>query len=221
MAKEKPIKDAQVAPEAVSSTEAFIKKNLTILSSVVAGVIVIALVAFLFSKYVYAPKKAEALGQLYPAETLFAQGQYEAALEGNGNVLGFAEVIDEYGRKAGAAAYLYAGVCELQLGNYAEAIKYLKKYNGKDNILAGRALACTGDAYSALEDYNKALNYYVKAAKTSNNLYSAAYLLKAGVVAEELGKPQQALSYYKQIKEQYPMSVEGLDIEKYISRIEK
>jgi len=220
MAKEIKQENPQVAPETVSSTEQFIKQNVKVMSICVAAVIVVALAAFLYAKYVYAPKQAEALGQMYPAETAFAEQDYETALNGDGNVLGFAEVISTYGGKAGKAAYLYAGICELQLGNYENAINYLKKYNGKDNILAGRALACQGDAYSALEDYNKALNCYVKAAKTSDNLYSAAYLLKAGIVAEELGKPAEAVSYYKEIKDKYPYAVEAQDIDKYITRIE-
>ncbi len=219
MAKEIKQENPQVAPES-TSIEQFIKKYAKAISIGAAVVIVVALAAFLYSKYVYAPKKAEALGQLFPAENLFAAQDYETALNGDGNVLGFAEVIDTYGKKAGQAAYLYAGICELQLGNYENAVNYLKKYNGKDAILAGRALACEGDAYAGLEEYNKALACYTKAAKTSDNLYAAAYLLKAGIVAEELGKDAEALKCYKEIKDQYPYSVEAQDIEKYITRVE-
>jgi len=220
MAKETKKVDAQVVAEEITGTELFIKKNIKAICIATAAVIVVAAIAFLYSKYVYAPKQAEALGQLYPAETLFAAQDYEAALNGDGNVLGFAEVIKEYGAKAGKAVYFYAGVCELQLGNYEEALSYLKKYSGKDAILAGRAIACQGDAYAGLEQYAKAYDCYTKAAKTSDNMYSATYLLKAGIVAEQLGKNADALKCYNEIKDQYPMSIEGQDIEKYITRIE-
>lgn len=220
MAKEINQENPQAAAELVSKTDLFFEKYTKVIIICVAAVILVALAAFLYSKYVYAPKKAEALGQMFPAENLFAAQDYQTALEGDGNVIGFAEIAKEYGAKAGKAVYMYAGVCELQLGNYEEAIKYLDKYKGKDKILAGRALACKGDAYSALEQYEKALSCYKKAAKTSDNLYSAAYLLKAGVVAEELGRNDVALACYKQVKEEYPMSAEGMDIEKYITRIE-
>ena len=136
---------------------------------------------------------------MFPAEASFQAGEFELALNGDGNSLGFAQVIDEYGSKAGASAYLYAGVCELQLGNYENALNYLKKYNGKDAILAARALACQGDAYVGLEKYKDALSCFEKAAAKSDNIFSAAYLLKAGVVCEELGDNQKALSLYKQI----------------------
>ena len=37
---------------------------------------------------------------------------------------------------------------------------------------------------------------------------------------EELGNNDKALACYNRIKDQYPQSVEGYDIDKYISRIE-
>ena len=114
----------------------------------------------------------------------------------------------------------YAGVCELQLGNWESAIKYLQAYNGKDAILAARAQACIGDAYVGLEDYQKALGCFEKAAATIDNMFAAGYLLKAGAVAEKLGQNDKALSYYEQIKDQYPQSMEAYDIDKYIGRIE-
>ncbi len=51
-------------------------------------------------------------------------------------------------------------------------------------------------------------------------MFAAGYLLKAGVVAEKLGQTEKALGFYKQIKDQYPQSMEGYDVEKYIGRIE-
>ena len=154
------------------------------------------------------------------AEENFRGGDYELALNGDGNTLGFVQIIDEYGTKAGKAVYFYAGVCELQLGNFESAIKYLEAYKGSDAILEARATACIGDAYVGLEDYGKALNYFEKAAKAADNMFAAGYLLKAGAVAEKLGENAKALSFYQTIKDQYPQSMEGYEIDKYIGRIE-
>lgn len=220
MAQEIKNENAEVVAEAVSKTEIFFKENrMTIL--IVLGVLV-ALCAgfFCWYKFSYQPRRAEALAQMYPAEANFRNAEYELALNGDGNVLGFAQIIEDYGRKAGKAVYLYAGICELQLGNNESAVSYLGKYNGKDKILAARALACTGDAYTGLGEYEKALKYFEKAAAKSDNMFSAAYLLKAGVVCEELGQNEKALGFYKKIKDKYPQSMEGYDIDKYISRIE-
>lgn len=222
MAKEtKQEMNAQAVAEAVSKTDLFFKENKKTLTYSATALVVIALAIFLYVKFGYAPKVAEALETAYPAEAQFQAGNFETALNGDGSaVIGFADVIDEYGAKAGKAVYFYAGVCEYQLGNYEDAITYLKKYKGKEAILAGRALACIGDAYVCLENYEAALGYYVKAAKKSDNMFSAAYLLKAGEVCEALGKNEEALAYYKEIKENYSNSYEAYEIDKYISRME-
>ena len=51
-------------------------------------------------------------------------------------------------------------------------------------------------------------------------MYAAGYLLKAGLTAEKLGQDEKALGFYQTIKDQYPQSMEGYDIDKYIGRIE-
>ena len=51
-------------------------------------------------------------------------------------------------------------------------------------------------------------------------MFAAGYLLKAGAVAEKLGENAKALSFYQTIKDQYPQSMEGYEIDKYIGRIE-
>ena len=220
MAKEIKNENAEAVVEAISKTEKFFNENGKLLVGIFAAVVIVCAGVFCWFKFVNQPKVEEALGQMAVAEQNFRQGNYETALNGDGNALGFAQIIDEYGAKAGKAANFYAGVCELQLGNYDLAIDYLKAYNGKDEILKARALACLGDAYVGIEDYAAALGYYEKAAAVVDNMFAAGYLLKAGVVAEKLGQPEKALGFYQQIKEQYPQSMEGYDVDKYIGRIE-
>ena len=220
MSKEIKNENAAAVAEAVSKTEKFFNENGKLLSIIAAAVVVVAAGIFCGYKFVYQPAQAEAQGQMAVAEQNFRAGDFELALNGDGNVLGFAQIIDEYGAKAGKAVYFYAGVCELQLGNWELAIQNLKAYDGKDEILKARALACLGDAYVGLEDYATALGYYEKAAAVVDNMFAAGYLLKAGVVAEKLGQNEKALGFYKQIKDQYPSSMEGYDVDKYIGRIE-
>ena len=220
MSKEIKNENAAAVAEAVSKTEKFFNENGKLLSIIAAAVVVVAAGIFCGYKFVYQPAQAEAQGQMAIAEQNFRAGDYEVALNGDGNVLGFAQIIDEYGAKAGKAANFYAGVCELQLGNWDLAIEYLQAYKGKDAILKARALACLGDAYVGLEDYSKALGYFEKAAAVVDNMFAAGYLLKAGVVAEKLGQNEKALGFYKQIKDQYPSSMEGYDVDKYIGRLQ-
>ena len=207
--------------EAVSKTDLFFKENKNLIIGVAVAAVLVAFGIFAFQKWYYQPKAREAQQQLYPAERAFKAESWETALNGDGNNLGIAQVIEDYGKATPAAAWFEAGICELQLGNYESAIDYLKNYKGKDAILKARSISCMGDAYVGLEDYAKALDCFVKAAGVIDNIYAAAYLLKAGVTAEQLGKNEEALKYYKTIKEQYPQSMEGYDIDKYISRLAK
>ena len=220
MAKEIKNENVEAVVEAVSKTEKFFNENGKILGGIVIGLVVVAAAVFCWYKFAYQPAAEEAQGQMAVAEKNFRAADYELALNGDGNVLGFAQIIDEYGAKAGKSVYFYAGVCELQLGNWDLAIKYLQSYKGKDAILKARATACIGDAYVGLENYGKALGYFEKAAAMADNIYAAGYLLKAGVTAEKLGQDAKALECYKTIKDQYPSSMEGYDIDKYIGRIE-
>jgi tetratricopeptide (TPR) repeat protein len=204
----------------VSGVEEFFKKNQKWIEWAVLALLVIILAIFAVNRWVIAPAKAEAQAQMFPAEQLFRAGNFEAALNGDGNTLGFTDIIDNYGKRAGKAANLYAGLCNLQLGNNEEAIALLKKYSVKDKIMQARAYSAIGDAYSNLKDYTNALDWYKKAAALEDNEFRPAYLLKAALVMEETGDTAGALSLYKEIETKYPQTVEGYDIQKYISRIE-
>lgn len=206
--------------EALSKTEKFFEtyKNHIVYGSI--AIVAVVAAVMLFHHFVTVPAQQEAMAQTFTAEQYFRAGEFEKALNGDGNALGFNQIISEYGSKSGEAVYFYAGVCNLQLGNFAEAIKNLKNYKSDDAIMNARALACIGDAYAAQNDLASALSNYKSAAAASENILAANYLLKAGIVCEEMGKPAEALAFYQQIKDKYPASPEGYEINKYISRIE-
>ena len=187
--------------ETVSKTDQFFRENKKTIYTILIALLVIGLAIVAYYKFYYQPKSREAAAQMFPAEANFRSGEFELALNGDGNVLGFSQIIDDFGGKAGKDVYFYAGVCELQLGNYQSAINYLKKYKGEESILKARALGCIGDAYTGLEDYKEALNYFDKAIAAGDNMFAATYMLKAGVVCEQLGDNAKALSYYKTIKD--------------------
>ncbi len=216
---EEEVRQQNVA-EAVSKTEQFFKKNGKLIYGCVIGVLVIALAILAYNRFILQPKKVQATDQMARAEQWFLSGEYELSLTGDDNDLGFEDIIKQYGSKAGEAVYMYAGIAKLQTGAPEEAIQYLKKYDGKDPILLGKAQACIGDAYADLENYSEAISWYQKAAKTSDNALAAAYLLKAGIAAEANGNDTQALSFYKEIKDKWGNAPEALEIDKYITRIE-
>ena len=205
--------------QTVSAAEQFYNENKKTIWIAVAAVLVIGLGILAYNKFIYQPKCIEAMQQTYPAEMNFQNGEYALALSGDGNNLGFEDIIAEYGTKSGKAVYLYAGICELQLGNYDEALAYLKKYKGKEPILAARAKACEGDAYVALGDYAAAVRSYKAAVAKGDNVFAAAYLLKEASAHEALGQNAEALACYNAVKTDYPQSIEAYDIDKFIARV--
>lgn len=204
----------------VSSVELFFKKNEKLVEGLIIGIVVVVCGFLALNKWYLVPAKEEAKAQMFNAEQQFRAGDYEKALNGDGNVLGFKDIVAQYGSKAGKSVYLYAGICNLHLGNNQEAISCLKKYSTSDKIMAARALCCLGDAYSNLGSQKEAVAYYNKAAAKDNGQYAAGYLLKAGIASEAAGDNAAALGFYRKIEQNYPNTLEGYDIQKYISRIE-
>ena len=217
--KDKNHKSDENLGQAISTTEHFLennKKNIFYTLAVIAGIVALSLAyQHLYRK----PRIQEALSQSFVAEQFFRADSFAKALNGDGNSLGFKDLIDEYGSIAGKGIYFYAGTCELNLGNYKEALKYFKKYKSDDPIIQARAYACIADSYAFLNENKDALKYYLKAGNLNENPFSASYLLKAGITYEELGNNSKAIEIYQQIKDTYPNTMEGYEIDKYISRI--
>jgi tetratricopeptide (TPR) repeat protein len=144
------------------------------------------------------------------------------ALDGDGQYLGFLAIIDEYGiTKSANLAHYYAGICYLKMGKFEEALNYLKKFDVDDKVVAPMAKGAMGDAYMELKQTEKAAGLYQEAAEISKNEFtSPLFLMKAAWANEELGNLEKALKYYKQIKEEFPRSAEGREIDKYISYTE-
>lgn len=205
--------------EALSRTEEFIENNQKIILIVVGVLIVVVLGFFGFRRYYLEPKEKEAQGQMFMAEMYFEQDSLSKALNGDGNYLGFLDIIDQYGltKSANLATY-YTGICYLKMRDFEQAIKYLKDFDGNDKVAAPMALGAIGDAYMELDDVDKAIGYYLDAANQSDNeLTAPMFLMKAGTACEIKGNYKKALEQYQRIKKDYPRSFEGTQIDKYIS----
>jgi tetratricopeptide (TPR) repeat protein len=205
---------------ALTRTEKFIEENQKTLTYVVLGILIVVGGYMGFHRFMLAPKETEAQKAIYQAEIYFAQDSFRLALDGDGTNLGFMNVIEDYGitRTASLASY-YAGICYLNLGEYENAIEYLKKYKGDDEIIRPLALGAMGDAYAELGVNEDAAKSYMKAAKTSENGFTAPmFLLKAGQVYEELKEYEAAVKAYERIKKDFGKSSEGASIDKYIAR---
>jgi tetratricopeptide (TPR) repeat protein len=219
--KRKDVKDTgfENVENALSKTEQYIEENqksLTIIVSVIAVIIAIYLG---YKKFYLAPTEKEAQAEMYMAEKYFETDSFRLALEGDGNYLGFLDIIDEYGiTKSANLSHYYAGICFLRMGDFESAIEELKKFDSNDVMVATVALGAIGDAYIELGELKEALSFYTKAAsRKKNDFTTPIYLKKTGMVYEELGEYRKAIQMYESIEKEYPDSQEAFDIEKYIT----
>jgi TolA-binding protein len=67
-------------------------------------------------------------------------------------------------------------------------------------------------------DKEEALKYYPKAAGYQNDLTTPTYLMKLGMLYEDLGNKEEAVKAYSLIKKDFKKSPEARQIDKYITR---
>lgn len=200
---------------AISKTELWLEKNQkNIMYALIAVVLVVA--AVWCWNYFKSDSNAKAENEIYPAQLLFDAGDYEQALEG------FEAVISEYGStNAGDLAKAYAGLCQKNLGNYAEAITMLKSYSGSDNVIAPAMLCALGDCYIEMDNNIEAAKTFEKAAKAADNAeFTPLYLKKAGLAYEAAGDNASALKVYQNIRDNWFETSIGQIIDKYIVRVQ-
>ena len=204
--------------------DAFFFKNRNIIFYTLGGLLLV-IVGFIAYRTLYIePQEQEAENHVFTAQRLFESDSFNLALKGTGGDLGkgFNSIADDYsGTKIGNLSYYYIGMAKLQTGKYQEAIDNLENYHSDSRILMPMALGGIGDAYSELKNYDKASDYYLKAAKKDDNEFTAPrYYKKAGLTFEELGKLDDALAAYQVIKDKYGKTREGSEIDKYIARVQ-
>jgi tetratricopeptide (TPR) repeat protein len=200
------LEEGIVVEGAASKLEYFFEENQKIVFGVLGGIVLAIAIYVGYQKFILAPKEVAAQEAVFYAQNWFAAGEFQKALEGDGVNYGFYEIIDDYkSTKVGKAAKLYAGTCELNLGNYDEAITYLSKFKTKDANVQALAYSRLGDAYAQLENIEDAAGEYKKAATTSTlDEHSANYYYRAAMAYEYLEKVSEAANMYKEITTIYP-----------------
>ncbi|MBN2766986.1 MAG: tetratricopeptide repeat protein [Paludibacteraceae bacterium] len=208
---------------ALSTSEAFIEKYQKQLLMAVGAVVLVVLAVLAVKNFYLEPLETEAQNEMAKAQSVFATDSFNLALNGNNNdIIGFKEIASEYGLTAsGNLATAYAGICYYKLGQYDNAIKSLSQFDGDDSYFNTSVIGLIGDSHVELGQTEKGIGYFEKAAAAKNNVLSPIYLKKAGIAYESLQKNDKALSFYTQIKDDYPRSQEAADIEKYIARVQK
>lgn len=224
MAEQKNTPNAMDVEEALSTSEAYIIKNKKTIIGVVVALIVIVGGFLLYNHFVAVPKEQKASTMLAKGQEYFSMNQYEVALNGDSvGYKGFIKIAsEESGTKAANLANAYAGLCLAQIGKYEEAIPYLEKFSGDDQMVGPAVKGALGNCYAQKGDFEKAATTLVNAAEESDSQsLSPVLLLQAGELYEKLGKNEEALKVYQTIKDKYFASYNGVNIDKYIERVSK
>ena len=207
--------------EVLSTSEAFLIKYKNVLLGAVAALVIVVCGYLGYKHFISEQKEAKASEALFRGEQYFGAESYELALNGDSlGYAGFLKIADEFsGTAAGNLANAYSGICYAQLGKYEDAVKYLDKFNGKDQLVAPAILGTIGNCYAQMGQLDKAAATLIKAANRANSLsLSPIYLIQAGQIFEKQGKNAEAVEAYKQVKNKYANSYQAMDIDKYIER---
>ncbi len=194
-------------------------KQKVAIGGVVIAVAIVSIV-YIFAKWL-PDRNLKAQRDMYGAEMLFAKDSFDVALNGNGLTKGFLDIKKKYSfTKAANLSNYYIGICYLNKKDYKNAIDYLGSYSTSDPIIGAAKLNLIGDAYADQSKADDAISYYRKAAEFSDNeQYTPFYLLKLGRYYELQKKYSEAKEAFNKIKDKYPNSQEGRDIEKYLARV--
>lgn len=212
-------------PEAIADKlagiESWAQRNPKIIMGLI-GALVIVVGGFLFYRYYINRLDQQAQQQMFQAVHYFEADSLDLALRGDGNNLGFVDIISDFkGTKAANLANYYAGACFLKKGDFKTALLYLQDFSANDLLVQPRAYCLMGDAYMELKDYTNAASYYMKAADYQPNKYfTPGYLMKAAIAYEKLNEPAKAISAYDKIIKDYFDSSEYQDARKFKMRLE-
>ncbi|HZV45417.1 MAG TPA: hypothetical protein VFF90_13115, partial [Saprospiraceae bacterium] len=181
--------------EAKLKATSFFEENQKIILGVLVGLVVVVGGWFAYSNLVKEPKEQKAMSQLWKAQMQFEQDSFVMALENpGGGYLGFLQIAKDYsGTKAGNLAKFYAGVSYLNLGNFDEALKFINDFHPAGALGPNMKHGVLGDVYSELNQMDKAIENYHKAAATENDLLTPYYLKKEALLLESQNQVAKAL----------------------------
>jgi tetratricopeptide (TPR) repeat protein len=187
------------------------------------AIVILAIIGIVgYKTYIQEPNEKKASDAMFRAEDYYRMDSVRLALQGDNINPGFLKIITRYGgTRAASLAYFYAGSAYLKMGDFNNAVKYLKEFSTPAPQVQARAFGLLGDAYSELGKKEEALDAYKKAGTTfeKDELLSSEYLFRAGYLYESMGKKKEAIEMYQMIKDKYPTSQRGYDIDRFLGRL--
>ena len=213
-----------------NKSEQWILKNQNIIFTIIAVVSISVLSYLGYERLISEPKEKEAISELNKAQYFFelalvsneSDSLFRLALNGGEGKYGFLDIVNEYsGTKASNLANYSIGMSYFNLKEHDNAIIYLEKFKSDDILLKSISLGTIGDCFSELNQPNEAFEYYEKAFKHNENIYTTPkYLFKAALIGSEIGNYKSAINYLNRIKDDFPDSYESSLVEVQLGRIE-
>jgi len=195
--------------EAVIKSESFIMHYRNHIMIGIGIIILLAGIFWAYKSFYIEPKTKEAQAALFKGEQYYQMGQDSLALHGDGNAyIGFIGIIDEYSStKTGDLAKAYAGLSYARMGQYEEALKYLKSFSGGDDMITPAVKGAIGDCMVNTGNPKEAASYFEKAAKEANDqLLSPVFYKKAAMVYRDQKDYDKVIELFTKIKNEYNQS---------------
>ncbi|NOT74583.1 MAG: tetratricopeptide repeat protein [Cyclobacteriaceae bacterium] len=215
------LENSEVIAAKVEGAEHWIEENPKIVFGIL-GVIVLIVGGYFGYRYWNQSQDTLAQSEMYQAVRYFEADSLNLAMDGDGNNLGFKQVIDDYPMtSAGNLANFYAGAICLKQGKFQLAIFYLEDFKSDDELVQARAYSLAGDANMELKNYEDAATSYMKASDYKpNKSFTPTYLMKAALAFEKSSQNDKAIKAYQRVIDEYWESGEIQNAKKYKARLD-
>lgn len=206
---------------ALDNLQYYYENNKNRINTIVIVIVAVVAGYFGYQKLYKEPREDKATTKSSIATRYYQMDSLNLALNGDGQNAGFLKIIKTYdGTSAANLARFYAGTCYLRMGDFNNAVKYLKDFNGKGTILAYEADGCIGDAYMEQGKIKDGIEYYKKASDNKDDeTITPIYLYRLGVAYEMDKQNAEAKKAFMRIRDEYPKSVVARDIDKELAQL--
>lgn len=215
------LENPEVLAEKVEGVEHWVEQNPKIVFGVLGALIIVA-GGFFGYRYWISSQDDLAQKEMFQAVRYFEADSLNLAMEGDGNNLGFKQIIDDYSMTDAAnLANFYAGAISLKQGKFPLAVLYLKDFKSSDQLVQARAYSLIGDAYMEQKNYEEAASYYEKASNYNpNKFFTPTYLMKAGLAFEKANQKEKAIKAYQRVIDEFWESGDYQNARKFKARLE-
>jgi len=151
----------------------------------------------------------------------FNGGAYQLAINGDPtrNIVGLKSIVESYGgTETGEQAKIFLADCYYYLGDYNNAIKYFKAYDGSDKLLEASADAGMAEVYEIRRDYENAADYYDRAAsRDSRSFLTPQYLIGAARNYIKIGEKNRATELLTRVQKNFSNSPYATNLDYYLA----